>query len=75
MYSHYYGLIKPILGDVQVVMSDTDSLLLKIKTHKSHAQLFQDLSSIMDFSNLPNDHPMYDNSRENMTSYWKDEVV
>lgn len=75
IFDHYYNIIKPALnGKVSVLFSDTDSLLLKCVTHLTVDEVMQKLSSIMDFSNLSKDHPLYDSSRMNELTFWKNET-
>ena len=53
-------------------MTDTDSLLLQIKTPNLVADI-QDLQDHFDTSNYPQDHVLYDGSRQNQLFLIKDE--
>lgn len=76
IYEHYYKIIKPALGNkCAVLFSDTDSLCLQIRTKLDMYEVMKHLSHIMDFSNYPKDHPLYDDTRKNQLLYWKDELA
>lgn len=76
MATLYYNYIQPQLGgyeNVDVVMSDTDSYILHIKNHTKNAALAK-LKHVMDFSNYPHDHPLYDGGvRKMIPGFFKDE--
>lgn len=75
MFSSYYDFMRPALGglnSVNIVLSDTDSLLLHVK-NKSRKEMFDSLSPIMDFSNYPPSHPRFSESKKAMPGYFKDE--
>lgn len=73
MYSSYYNEIKPILGpETRVLMSDTDSLILRCIAPSS-AYCFRKLKSVMDFSNYPSNNCLYDEERRNELGFFKDE--
>ena len=80
MYDLYYNQIIPLLnldpvrGDIRVVMSDTDSFLLSIKTTLSLTSLFKRLDPVMDFSNYPSLHPLYNEKRKGKLGLLKDEM-
>lgn len=75
MQSLYYEKVLPALGEgnVSLMMSDTDSFLIHVKNHKEEEAL-KALASVMDFSNLPKDHKLYNNSRPKHPGYLKTEV-
>ncbi len=73
MYKSFYTFIKPKFSMCKVLFSDTDSLCLEVSTslNESPISLIRD---IMDFSNYPLSHPLYDHSRKNQLFYFKDEL-
>lgn len=73
MYDQYYNVIKPKLGECEVLMSDTDSFLIAAYSSEKTNHLVK-LKEHMDFSNYDKDHPMYDNKNENALGYFKDEL-
>ena len=73
MYQQYYEIIKPALGNCQVLMSDTDSLVLAVETNKKKNNL-RKLKEIIDFSNYPLDSKHYDSKNKNELGFWKDEL-
>lgn len=77
MYQRYYRDILPCLPDCEttVCLTDTDSLLLKIVSHNNLQHHLQALHSIIDFSNYPEDHPLFSRDKENMLAFIKDEMA
>ena len=74
--SVWHNVIQRQLGGpdkVNLILSDTDSVIFEVKD-KSHDQAVSDLRSIMDFSNYPTNHPLYDTSRKMKPGYFKDET-
>ena len=75
MYYYYYNVLRRYFGDdenLQLLYSDTDSFILKIKTNN----LLQDLRNLkqtFDFSNLDKTHPLYDNSKKSQLFLFKEE--
>ncbi|MCG8668780.1 MAG: hypothetical protein MI867_05160, partial [Pseudomonadales bacterium] len=68
-------VIRPALdGKVEVLFSDTDSFLLLAEASSSD-EVMHKLSSVVDTSNYPEDHPLYDASRKYLTGYLKNEMV
>ena len=76
MQRTFYDVIQPKFGqrNVEVLMSDTDSFLLRINTDKSETEVMNTLTDIMDFSNYPKDHPLYDNSHAKELGRLKNEL-
>ena len=74
MYQSWYNFIQPSLGveNVNVVLTDTDSLLLHVK-NKSRNEMLDKLASCMDFSNYPIDHPRYSDKNKAAPGFFKDE--
>lgn len=71
MYWQYYDVIKPKLGSCEVLMSDTDSLLLAVNNSQKN---IKKLKKIIDFSNYPETHPYYNISKKNQLGFFKDEL-
>ena len=75
MYDYFYNVLRkfyPKPGTLDLLYSDTDSLLLKIKTK----DLISDLHSLrrtLDFSNIPLNHPLYDDSKKQKLFHFKEE--
>lgn len=74
MFSSYYDFFQPALGigNVEIVLSDTDSFVLHIK-HLGRDEVFERIGAIMDYSNYPSSHPLFSNSRKAIPGYFKDE--
>lgn len=69
----YYEAIKPAFGGrVSVLLSDTDSLMLKLPCPRSDLAL-EKISEHMDFSNYPEAHPLKNDAVKNQTGYLKNE--
>ena len=78
VYDSYYNKIVPALHPARCVlnMTDTDSLLMTIECPGAWSKLdiMKRLAFMMDFSNYPTSHPLYDESRRNVPGFWKDET-
>ena len=76
MQSLYYKSLVPALGgarNVSMVMSDTDSFLIRVRGH-TEAQALEKLSPFMDFSNLPEDHSLFSKAKARQPGLLKSEV-
>lgn len=75
MYGLYYDNLLPTFGSGQiaVMMSDTDSFLLKLKRVKEDEAVEQ-ISEVMDFSNYDPSHPLYDASKAKTPGLLKNEM-
>jgi hypothetical protein len=73
MYEKYYDVIKPNLGNSEIVMSDTDSFVIAVHTEFQTNNL-QKISHIIDYSNYDKDHKLYNDSNENKLGFFKDEL-
>jgi hypothetical protein len=73
MYETYYDVIQPNLGNVEVLMSDTDSFLLAVHTEFETKNL-EKISHLMDYSNYEASHKLYSNVNENKLGFFKDEL-
>uniref|UniRef100_A0A8D8SNK6 DNA-directed DNA polymerase n=1 Tax=Cacopsylla melanoneura TaxID=428564 RepID=A0A8D8SNK6_9HEMI len=73
MYEYYYNVLKPKFGNnMKLCMTDTDSLLLHIKTDDLYCDLF-DIIDTLDTSNYPSSHYLHDNTNKKMLGKFKDE--
>lgn len=72
MYDQYYNVIKPKMS-CEVLMSDTDSFILSVQTKKKSSNL-KKLNEIMDYSNYPPHHSLYNNTRKNKLGFFSDEL-
>jgi hypothetical protein len=73
MYQQYYEVIKPALGNCEVLMSDTDSLVLAVETDHNTNSLSK-IKHILDFSNYSPDSNFYNEKNKNELGFWKDEL-
>ena len=77
MYQMYYANLEPHwgFGNIDIVMSDTDSFLLKVFSKESLEKDYFKLSRILDFSKFPKDHPLKkaNTVKANALGYLKDE--
>jgi hypothetical protein len=75
MFQLYYDTIVPAcgVGNVEIVLSDTDSFLLHVK-NRTRRQIFDDMNCVLDFSNYPSDHARYNTIRKSRPGYLKDEA-
>ena len=75
MYDYYYNVLRKYFVDytsVQLLYSDTDSFVLKIKTN----DLLQDLENLaptFDFSNLNPNHQLFDPTKKSKLFHFKEE--
>ena len=78
MFTEYYTKIKPILNksgcDVWVLMSDTDSLCLALKSNDSSFDCVKKINKMIDFSNYSPTSAQFSNKHESKLGYWKDEL-
>jgi hypothetical protein len=72
MYTVYYSQIKQRAPTAQVVLTDTDSLLLHVPDMPKSA-LMRTLKEGFDFSNYPPDHPLHSAHLKSIPGYMKDE--
>ena len=73
MYQTWYDFIKPKFGsDAQLLLTDTDSFVIKFKNHTKHQALTK-LKPIMDFSNFPPGTHFHDTKVKKIPGYFKDE--
>ena len=74
MQSLMYDVVKPAFGgQASVLLSDTDSWVLAVPA-KSSDEAMQKLKNVMDFSNYPVHHHLFDGCRKNRPGYLKNEI-
>ena len=77
MYYYYYCVLRKYFvnyENVQLLYSDTDSYILKIKTDNLISDL-RNLKQTLDFSNLHHNHPLFDDSKKSRLFYLKEEFA
>ena len=75
MYKMLYDYVKPKWGEkVELVMTDTDSLVLEIRTKNFYKDIKADISALFDTSNYPKNHPLYTEQNQKVIGKFKDET-
>ena len=73
MYAFWYDVLYKQFGsDLQLSLTDTDSFIFQVK-NKTKLDVLSKIGSVMDFSNFPNDHPLYSSNNKKKPGYFKDE--
>lgn len=76
MYKLFYLHFKKYYNDnVQLLYADTDSLYMDIKTKDIYGDLKKNFSKIIDFSNYPEDHTLFNETHKNKIGYLKSEAI
>lgn len=75
LFEQYYDVFVPYWTPerLNILMSDTDSLLMEIKTNNFHQDL-TNLKQYFDFSNFPPSSDLYCPTFKNITGLWKVET-
>ena len=74
MYRYHYEVLVPAFGKrVEVCYSDTDSLVVRLKTKNLNKDLLKIIHSL-DTSNFPKDHPLRIEDRGSKLGYFKSET-
>ncbi|XP_015795544.1 uncharacterized protein LOC107371910 [Tetranychus urticae] len=75
MYEIHYNSFKKHFGEkIKLLYTDTDSLIYNIKSEDIIKDM-ESLSSLMDYSNYPNDHVLFSNCNLKKVGYLKDEMA
>lgn len=75
IYDFHYNIMKNMYGNkIDIVYSDTDSLVYEIRTYNFFDDIKNKLFSYFDTSNYPKNHYCYSNLRKNQPGYFKDEL-
>jgi hypothetical protein len=75
MYASYYDFFLPALGgpsQVELVLTDTDSLVLQV-SNMTQEEMHSRISQIMDYSNYPSEHKLFNEAKKAIPGYFKDE--
>lgn len=78
MYHFHYNVMKKHFGDkIQLLYTDTDSLLYEIHCEDVYDELqeIQQKDAVFDFSNYPKSHRLYDASGKKVPGLFKDETA
>lgn len=72
----WYEEVVPKLDDFNLgmIMSDTDSFLFVAQGRGNEAEIMEKLTPVMDFSNYPKDHPLFNDSRKKVPGFLKNEL-
>ena len=74
MFQFYYETLKPIYGgDVRLLYTDTDSLILEFQTEDLYADMGRN-PDVYDTSNFPTNHPLYSEVNKKVVGKFKDEL-
>lgn len=75
MYDWYYNTLKKKYGDnCTLLYTDTDSLLVAIKTEDAYKDM-SEMKDEYDFSDYPKEHPLYDETNKKVIGKMKDECA
>jgi hypothetical protein len=77
MFEQFYNVIRPKLANatVNVLLSDTDSFCLEIKSKpRDNLDVFAQLADICDFSNYSQSSPRFSMLHASELGFWKDEM-
>ena len=75
MQTLMYKAVKPCFGGrVSTLLSDTDSWILALPSSSSEKAM-REMKDVMDFSNYPSDHDLFDASVKNRTGFLKNELA
>ena len=75
MFELHYNIFKKYYEeDINLVYTDTDSLLYEIKTDNFYEDLEKVFSGIMDFSNYPKNNKLFNENHKKIAGYLKDEL-
>ncbi len=74
MYDFHYNHMKAKYGiNLQLLLTDTDSLFYSVKTPCVYDDMAED-AGLYDLSNYPQDHPLYDTVNKKVIGKMKDEM-
>ena len=74
VFRFFYDVLKRKFPDVELLLTDTDSLLVKFQSCNLVADM-KDISTHLDFSKNPPDHPFYNTENEGVPGKFKDETL
>ena len=74
MYQFWYDHLKNKYNNkVELIYTDTDSLIIHVETNDIYKDMFED-KHLYDFSEYPKDHPNYDITNKKVLGTFKDEM-
>ena len=73
MYDFYYNKLLKRCGreNIELLFSDTDSFCIFVKDNQKFEA---EMSDLMDYSNYPREHKLFDDSKKAELGYFKDEI-
>jgi len=75
MYNFHYDYIKPKYKEnVQLLFTDTDSLMYHVTTNYFYKDIFRDVEARFDTSNYPKSHELAMNINKKVIGKFKDEA-
>ena len=74
MFKFHYEVMKPNFPEAVLCFTDTDSFLYHIKCTNLYSEHLVRLKSYFDFSNLPEDHPLFSTENKAVIGKFKDEA-
>ena len=74
MFQFWYDYLKnKYENKVELIYTDTDSLIIQVETDDIYKDMFED-KNLYDFSEYPKDHPNYDITNKKALGLFKDEL-
>ncbi|XP_071124236.1 uncharacterized protein [Mytilus edulis] len=73
MYSFYYDVANELWEKNELVASDTDSMILSVKTKDIYKDM-EEMIDELDTSGYPKDHPLYSEKNKKVIGKFKDEL-
>ena len=72
----YYNFLLPTIGRpaLPIIMSDTDSFLMRVDGFKCEDEIVTELGRIMDTSNYPPEHPLHSERNKRVPGFLKNEL-
>src|SRR6266516_3889462 len=75
MYQYWYDYVKTEYGEkASLLYTDTDSLVYEVETEDLYADMGK-RADLFDFSNYPEDHPLYNTMNKGVIGKFKDECA
>ena len=73
MYDFYYNVVNELWEKNELVASDTDSIILNIKTEDVYKDM-EEIKDELDTSDYPKDHPLHSEKNKKVIGKFKDEL-
>ena len=74
MYQFHYNQMRSWFSNIELLMTDTDSLIYRIETEKDIYDVMKENKHYFDFSKFPKNHKLYDDSNKDVLGKYKDEL-